>query len=234
MKRLIFVMLLLVAMPAHAEDVSVRTLCQMLPQHVPDASVNYQPGVSTNGKYVVPADVNKVLNNNFDAVEIPVEMNLLQSLNINAPVGTEIKPTVAVLKVYGDGRVKYNEQDVTQQAQQLCTLRTPATTQSNNYIAPPSSSVQPLRQQVDAQLRHPSSYPPGSPERQAAMQNLQLQPASQIEPAPVAAVQPSTPASLNAVAPAAGGNPAPQQEPLGKLPPPPPFEPINARDRAVN
>ncbi len=220
MKRLIFVMLLLVAVPAHAEDVSVRTLCQMLPQHVPDASVNYQPGVSTNGKYVVPADVNKVLRNNYDAVEIPVEMNLLQSLNINAPAGAEIKPTVAVLKVYGDGRVKYNEQDVTQQAQQLCTLRTPATAQSNNYIAPPASSVQPIRQQVDAQLRHPSSYPPGSPERQAATQNFQ-QPAA----------QPSTAARLNEVTPAAGGQVQQQQEPLGKLPPPPPFEPINAKDR---
>ncbi|MGB4106644.1 MAG: hypothetical protein WBK55_02480 [Alphaproteobacteria bacterium] len=217
MKRLIFIMLMLVAVPAHAEDVSVRTLCQMLPQHVPDASVNYQPGVSTTGKYVVPADVNKVLRNNYDAVEIPVEMNLLQSLNVTAPAGTEIKPTVAVLKVYGDGRVKYNDQDVTQQAQQLCTLRTPATAQSNNYLAPPASSVQPIRQQVDAELqRHPSSYPAGSPERQAAMQNT----------------QPPTAARLNEVAPAAGGQvQEPQQEPLGKLPSPPPFEPINAKNR---
>ncbi|HQX27512.1 MAG TPA: hypothetical protein PKX38_06205 [Alphaproteobacteria bacterium] len=106
MKRFIFAILMLVAVPAHAEDVSTRTLCQMLPQHVPDASVNFQPGVSANGKYVAPADVNKVLRNNFDAVEIPVEMNLLQNLNVTAPAGAEIKPTVAVLKVYGDGRVK--------------------------------------------------------------------------------------------------------------------------------
>jgi hypothetical protein len=113
---------------------------------------------------------------------------------------------VAVLKVYGDGRVKYNEQDVTQQAQNLCALRQPATPQNNAFV-PPASSAQPIRQQVDAQLRHPSSYPPGSPERQAAMQNLQQQ-----QPA----AQPgSTPASLNAVAPAAGGQAQPQQEPLG-------------------
>jgi hypothetical protein len=223
MKRFIFAILMLVAVPAHAEDVSTRTLCQMLPQHVPDASVNFQPGVSANGKYVAPADVNKVLRNNFDAVEIPVEMNLLQNLNVTAPAGAEIKPTVAVLKVYGDGRVKYNDQDVTQQAQNLCALRQPATPQNNAYV-PPSEATQPVRQQVDAQLRHPSSYPPGSPERQAALQNQQQQPAPQ--PA-------NTAARLNAVAPAAGGQAQPQQEPLGNLPPPPPFEPINAKNRVV-
>ncbi|MCE7886002.1 MAG: hypothetical protein DYH13_00660 [Alphaproteobacteria bacterium PRO2] len=224
MKRFIFVALILIAVPAHAEDVSTRTLCQMLPQYQADPSVNYTPGVDVHGKPVVPGDVNKVLRNNFDAVEIPVEMNLLHNLNVNAPAGTEIKPTVAVLKVYGDGRVKYNEQDVTQQAQNLCALRQPATPQNNAY-APPASSAQPIRQQVDAQLRHPSSYPPGSPERQAAMQNFQQQ-----QPA---AIQSNNPASLNEVAPAAGGQEPRGQEPLGKLPPPPPFEPINARDRVV-
>jgi hypothetical protein len=225
MKRYIFTALMLIAVPAHAEDVSTRTLCQMLPQYQADPSVNYEPGVDVNGKAVVPGDVNKVLRNNFDAVEIPVEMNLLQNLNVSAPAGTEIKPTVAVLKVYGDGRVKYNEQDVTQQAQNLCALRQPATPQNNAFV-PPASSAQPIRQQVDAQLRHPSSYPPGSPERQAAMQNLQQQqPAAQPKPAA------NNPASLNAVAPAAGGQAQPQQEPLGQLPPPPPFEPINAKNR---
>ena len=112
---------------------------------------------------------------------------------------------------------------MTQQAQNLCALRQPATPQNNAYV-PPSEATQPVRQQVDAQLRHPSSYPPGSPERQAALQNQQQQPAPQ--PA-------NTAARLNAVAPAAGGQARPQQEPRGNLPPPPPFEPINAKNRVV-
>lgn len=128
----IFVVVLMFAMPAMAEDVSVSTLCKIMPEYRPDGSVAYQPGVDVHGKTVVPGDLNKVMKNEYDAVEIPVEVNLLQYLGVAPPVaGAELKPTVAVLKVYGDGRVKYNDQDVTEGAQKLCTLRPPAP------VAPP-------------------------------------------------------------------------------------------------
>lgn len=119
-KLAFFVALIGFTAPAFAEDVSIRTLCQMLPQHVPAASVNYLPGQDVHGRPVAPADVNKVLRNNFDAVEIPVEYSVLNSLNASLPAGSQIQPTVAILRVYHDGRVSYNGQDLTPQAQSLC------------------------------------------------------------------------------------------------------------------
>jgi hypothetical protein len=119
--------LTLISVPAMAEDVSTTTLCKVLPVYKADPGVNYTPGTDVHGQMVVPGDLNKVMSNDVDAVEIPVEYNVLQNMNVNLPPGSQMRPTVAVLKVYHDGRVKYNDQDITQQAQNLCTLRQPKT-----------------------------------------------------------------------------------------------------------
>jgi hypothetical protein len=114
------------ATPAVAEDVSTSTLCKVLPTYKPDQSVNYTPGANMNGQMVVPGDLNKVLRNNYDAVEIPVEYNVLKNMNITVPNGVRAPAGVAMLRVYSNGRVKYNDQDITHEAQNLCTLRQPS------------------------------------------------------------------------------------------------------------
>jgi hypothetical protein len=126
MKRLMFVALALLATPAMAEDVSVRTFCQMLPQHVPADNVAYQPGVDVRGRAVAPADINKVVKDDFDAVDIPVEYNVVSSLG-GLPAGSQAQPLVAMVRIYKDGRVHYNGNDLTAQAQTLCSTQSRAT-----------------------------------------------------------------------------------------------------------
>ncbi len=123
----VFAALALFAAPAWAEDVSVHTLCRMIPQHVPEASVNYTPGVDVQGRPVAPADINKVLKDDFDAVDIPVEYNVLNGLGVNLPPGSQAQPLVAMVRIYKDGRVQYNGNDLTPQAQALCANRSRAT-----------------------------------------------------------------------------------------------------------
>ena len=112
--------------PVMAEDVSTSTLCKVLPTYKPDQSVNYTPGADVNGQMVVPGDLNKIMGNNYDAVEIPVEYNVLRNMNITVPDGVRAPAGVAMLRVYSNGRVKYNDQDITHEAQNLCTLRQPS------------------------------------------------------------------------------------------------------------
>ncbi len=192
MKRVLFIAAMLVSGPALAEDVSTRTLCQMLPVYQPDPSVNYQAGVDVHGKPVVPGDVNKVLRNNYDAVEIPVDYNLLNNLNVNLPAGSEMNARVAMLRVYHDGRVKYNEQDVTAQAQSLCTLRAPAYDpapanapapaptnyiKGQAYVPPPLHSPEYIRQQAMYEQRE-NFYQP----KKTVAAQAQLQPPVQAQP----------------------------------------------------
>ncbi len=120
LKGLSFLALLFVVAPALAEDASVRTLCQMLPAYRGGAGVNYTPGADVYGRMVAPADINQNFKNGLDLIEFPVTYDVLQNLNITPPAGIEAKPLVAVIRVYQDGRVTYNSQDITGQAQGLC------------------------------------------------------------------------------------------------------------------
>lgn len=122
-KALLPAALALFSVPAMAEDVSVRTFCQMVPYHVADASVDYVPGRDVRGRPVVPADINKVVKDDFDAVDIPVEYNVLGSLGVALPPGSQARPLAAMVRIYKDGRVQYNGNDLTPQAQVLCANR---------------------------------------------------------------------------------------------------------------
>lgn len=100
---------------------SLKTICQTAVEHVPDVDVEYKPGVDVRGKPVVPADLNAAPPQAiFDPVMIPVEIDLLEKYGIEAPRGVELKPTVAQLEIYKDGRILYNGQDITSQTQTMC------------------------------------------------------------------------------------------------------------------
>ncbi len=82
-------------------------------------SPDYQPGVDVNGKPVAPADVQPVVNMVPDFIEVPMTMDLAKDLGI-LPIGTDIKMSVANLKLYKDGKVEYNGQDISSSAAALC------------------------------------------------------------------------------------------------------------------
>ncbi len=106
--------------PAHAqEQANTETFCHLLAEHTPSADVEYKPGVDVHGKPVVPADLGQPLNN-FETIEIPVELDLAQKFGLNTPAGIELKPYVALVSIHKDGKVDYNGQDISKQAYQLC------------------------------------------------------------------------------------------------------------------
>lgn len=97
-----------------------KMICQRLYTHQPSADTNYQPGVDVNGKAVAPADVQtpfQATQTNY--IEVPLQVNLANRLSVNSQ-DKEMYATLGNLRLYNDGRVLYNGQDLTQQAMVMC------------------------------------------------------------------------------------------------------------------
>ena len=95
---------------------------------------NYKPGVDVNGNPVASADLNsapQIMNTTY--TEVPLNIDLAKKLSLSQPAVME--SNFGNLKVYNDGRVLYNGQDITSNANTLCG-RTGA-------AAIPSAPVQP-------------------------------------------------------------------------------------------
>lgn len=84
------------------------------------ASPDYQAGVDSNGKSVAPADLNAAAPAAVpDYIEVPMTIDLAKKMGLSQ-VGLEGKLPVANLKLYKDGRVDYNGQDIRSNAATLC------------------------------------------------------------------------------------------------------------------
>ena len=62
MMNYLFAIILLFAVPAWAQDANPQIrvekgVCRYVTKHIPDADVEYKPGVDVHGKKVVPADI---------------------------------------------------------------------------------------------------------------------------------------------------------------------------------
>jgi len=94
-------------------------ICQQSLIHTPSADVAYQPGVDVNGNPVATADLNptpQVSSSSY--TEVPLTVNLANKLGLSRPA--EAQAVVGSLKIYKDGRVLFNDQDISQQASALC------------------------------------------------------------------------------------------------------------------
>jgi hypothetical protein len=113
---------LLCGFSAHAEDVSQKTFCRLLQDYHQPAGVEYEPGVDVHGEYVAQADISggPPPLRNFESIEIPVEIDLVQRFNLNPGAGVELKPIAALISIHNDGKVAYNGQDISKQAYELC------------------------------------------------------------------------------------------------------------------
>lgn len=97
-----------------------RMICSKL--YVPatgNQSPTYQAGIDAQGNAVAPADVNPLADAAPDYVEVPMTIDLAKRMGLTE-IGTEIKMPVANLKLYKDGRVEYNGQDISSNAASLC------------------------------------------------------------------------------------------------------------------
>lgn len=92
-----------------------KDLCRILePRNNPrnNAGANYIPNVDVYGKSVISADVSAGATHP-DPIIIPIEINLAERFGLDLPAGAELKPTIAILKFYPDGRIEYGNQDIT-------------------------------------------------------------------------------------------------------------------------
>lgn len=147
MKKSLFMVLLgVVAVPsAYAADKTDgvspalavgKIVCERHYIHKPDANVAYQPGVDAQGKEVVPADVAPSPVTVPDFMEVPLTVELGQAMKIDLPEGFETKSTIGNLKLFRDGRVEYNGQDITAKASEFCGIDLPHEDETSPVVAP--------------------------------------------------------------------------------------------------
>lgn len=119
MRHLLIALLLsLTAVPAMAQTSEFRE-CQTLAEYVPQAGVNYEPGVDVNGKAVAPADLNAAPFEMPDVMAIPLSIDLAKRLP-DPPQGMEADASVGFLEVHKDGRITFEGKDWTPQIYAIC------------------------------------------------------------------------------------------------------------------
>lgn len=93
----------------------------------PDAA-NYQSGSDIYGNAVAPADLAPpppALAGDASYIEAPLTLNLATRMDIPVPKGLEMKAGVGNLKLYRDGHIEYNGQDMTDRVATYCGFDAP-------------------------------------------------------------------------------------------------------------
>lgn len=104
------------------DEARVKTLCKTIQPYTPQqgiAGADYVPGVDVHGKPVAPADLSGGMPA-MNPVVIPVEINLAQRFGLVLPNGVEMKPEIARIEIFQDGRILYNGADVSQRIHSTC------------------------------------------------------------------------------------------------------------------
>ena len=72
--------------------------------------------------YVMPPGVavDNAFNLNLDVVRFPVTVDLVQAFGLVVPVGTELEPQFGMIEVHPDGRILYNEHNISSRVEEVC------------------------------------------------------------------------------------------------------------------
>lgn len=89
------------------------------------SDVAFKPGVDVNGNPVAPADLAPEAVKLPDYLELPLSVDLGKKIGVSLGDGVEAKAVVGNLKLYQDGRVEYNGQDVSGQVASFCGVAKP-------------------------------------------------------------------------------------------------------------
>lgn len=120
-----------------------RMICSKI--YVPStgkASPTYQAGVDVNGNAVAPADLAQAPTTIPDYIEVPMTIDLAQKMG-TLPQGAEMKLPAANLKLYKNGKVEYNGQDISSNAAGLCGYAKKSdTTKSPSQVEPAAGQDQ--------------------------------------------------------------------------------------------
>lgn len=193
----------------NSENIAVQTMiCKKLFVHTPSANTNYQPGVDVNGNAVAPADLPSTTNFAAapgDYIEVPMTVDLAQRLNQPVPEGVKMEGIIGNLRLYKDGRINYNGQDVQPQADVMC----------GNTTAPASAPApaQAPQQQSSGYVPSAPVYNPDAP-ASAASPTVKSLGTVEVAPAPGSQQYYSaTNVTAGATAPSATSIPAPAAPP---------------------
>ncbi len=123
MRLLVLVALFFLPISSMAADaVPLEVVCQVRANYIPDEKrgAEYQPGVDVNGNLVAPADLNQSVNVDVKAIDIPIQFEILDEFDVDVPEGVDLDFDAANIRIYQDGRVEFNGQDLTQEFVTLC------------------------------------------------------------------------------------------------------------------
>ena len=106
-----------------SEELAVeKMICQQLYVHKPSDDVAYKAGVDVDGNAVAPADLpaDAAQIDVSDYLEVPLTVDLAQRLNQPVPEGVKLDGVIGTLRLYKNGQISYNGQDVVPQASTMC------------------------------------------------------------------------------------------------------------------
>ena len=117
-KLLIFTaVFLLFSGDIYADD--IQNLCGKVKSSKNNA--NYVEGIDVKGNKVTPADLNSNISSPlYNLIIIPIRFDLAQRYGLNLPLGADLKPTIADIKIFSDGTIKYNDADISNNISKLC------------------------------------------------------------------------------------------------------------------
>lgn len=128
-QALIITILCLLSLPACAQEVVISTLCEQLNPAEGAQSPEYVGGRDIKGNPVTPADLNQNISSIVYPIEIPVELHLLDLLDLGAPERVQksgdLDANVVYFKVFEDGHVEYNGLDISDRASHFCAEEKP-------------------------------------------------------------------------------------------------------------
>lgn len=98
-----------------------KIMCEkMYVGHTPSPDVSYQAGVDVDGNAVTPADLSAPVAVVPDFLEVPMTYDLARAMKLSLPEGVEMNAVIGTLKLYKNGRVEYNGQDISAPASEFC------------------------------------------------------------------------------------------------------------------
>ncbi|MBE2191621.1 MAG: hypothetical protein IAE63_05515 [Alphaproteobacteria bacterium] len=98
-----------------------KVICE---KHFVASDVAFQSGVDVDGNVVVPADLAPSPVPAPEYLEVPLSVDLGKAMNIPLGDGVETEAVVGNLKLYNDGRVEYNGQDISENVASFCGVDT--------------------------------------------------------------------------------------------------------------
>ncbi len=129
-------------------------------------SADYTAGVDINGQDVASANVNTA--NSLaspDPIVIPVELDLAERYGLTLPSGIELEPTVSKIAIYNDGRIVFNDKDISQKIISDCYPEATGKKHKKNANNPVTGHGQKSADPVVSSDKIEGQYPDESQER---------------------------------------------------------------------